>query len=373
MSKRDPYDVLGVPRDASADEIKSAYRRLARRYHPDVNPNDHEAEEKFKEIGEANAILSDPDKRSRFDRTGSTDDVPQDPFFGGAGAGGFGDLFDMFFGGAGGSGRQRGGGRNGEDIRADVSLTLKEVLHGAHRDVVVDRLAECGSCNGSGVEGGAKPETCPTCKGQGQVSAIRQTIIGTVRTSTPCPKCQGAGVVITNPCTTCRGRGLVAEQARVGITIPPGVEPGATMHVAGQGNDGVGGGRPGDLYVVLDVDNDPRFQRQGTTLFTNLDLTFAQAALGDSIELEGLDETISLEIPAGVQPGERLSARNAGVPPLHGGRRGDLVIAVTVKIPKKLSEAQVKLIQELAEVSGEELPKGTGGGGILGNLFRKKK
>jgi molecular chaperone DnaJ len=371
MPKADPYDVLGVPRDASADEIKSAYRRLARRYHPDVNPNDHEAEDKFKEIGEAYAVLSDPEKRQRFDQYGQTDDMPQDPFFAG---GGISDLFEMFFGAAGGGGgRPRGGARNGDDLRADVTLTLKEVLTGVHRDIEVDRFAECTSCNGSGVEGGGRPETCGTCKGQGQVSTIRQTILGTVRTSVPCSACRGTGTIITNPCKTCRGRGLTTEHARVNIAIPPGVDSGATLHIAGQGNDGLAGGRPGDLYVVLDVAPDARFQRQGTTLFTQIDLTFAQAALGDKIDIEGLDETVSIEIPAGTQPGERLNAKGVGLPPLHGGRRGDLIIGVTVKIPKKLNEAQVKLIHEFAEASGEKPPQSAEHSGLLGGLFKRKK
>ncbi len=367
MSKRDPYDVLGVPKDASPDEIKSAYRRLARRYHPDVNPNDPSAEENFKEIGEAYSVLSDPERRARFDQFGSADEVPQDFFA----SGGISDLFDMFFGG-GQQGRQQGSGRNGEDLRADVRLTLKEVIAGAHRELTLQRMAQCDVCIGSGAEPGTAPETCPTCGGQGVVGQVRQTMIGTVRTTTTCPTCRGAGSLIKDPCKKCRGRGLIAETARVNVTIPQGVEHGATMHMPGQGNDGTGGGRPGDLYVVLEVEEDRRFQRQGITLFTKLDLTFAQAALGDALELEGVDQAYNLDIPAGTQPGERIAVKGAGLPPLHGGRRGDIIVNINVKVPRKVNEAQAALIKELAEVSGEPMPKGEPGG-ILGGLFKKKK
>ncbi|MBI3721354.1 MAG: J domain-containing protein, partial [Fimbriimonas ginsengisoli] len=261
MSKRDPYEVLGVPKDASADEVKSAYRRLARRYHPDVNPNDPSAEEKFKEIGEAYSVLSDPAKRSRLDQFGIADDAEGGPFFE---AGGIADLFDMFFGG--GAPRERagrGGARNGDDVRTDIELTLKEVIYGTHRDLTLQRMAQCEACGGTGSEKGAAPETCPTCRGQGMVSQVRSTILGNVRTSTTCPTCRGAGVTVREPCVKCHGRGLVPETARVSLTVPPGVENGATMHLPGQGNDGVAGGRPGDLFVVLEVKTDRRFQRQG--------------------------------------------------------------------------------------------------------------
>lgn len=368
MAKMDPYDVLGVPRDASQDEIKSAYRRLARRYHPDVNPNDPEAEEKFKEIGEANSILSDPDRRARYDQYGTTDEQMSDPF----GGGGIGDIFDLFFGAGMGQSRGRSNVRQGEDLRAEVELTLKEVIVGAHRDLDLQRMGQCDRCGGNGAEPPSTPERCPTCQGQGVVGQVRQTIIGSVRTTTTCGTCMGQGVVIKQPCTKCKGRGLVGEHARVSISIPPGVEHGATMHVPGQGNDGVGGARPGDLYVYLEVKDDRRFQRQGQTLFTTVDLTFAQAALGDSITIQGVDDDVELTVPAGVQPGERVSVRGAGLPPLHGGRRGDLIVGLNVVIPKKLNEAQASLIKELAEVSGETVPKGEPGG-LLGGLFKKKK
>jgi len=371
MPSRDPYQVLGVSRSADADEIKSAYRRLARRYHPDVNPNDPSAEEKFKEVGAAYSVLSDPQKRARFDQTGSTDDAPQDPFFGG---GNISDLFDVFFGAgnSGGGGRRRSG-RDGEDIRVDLQLTLNEVINGFTTEVAVNLMAECSECRGTGVEGGKAPDTCTTCRGQGQVSTVRNTFIGQVRTSAPCPACHGAGTIIKDPCKSCRGRAVTPEMANVPITIPPGFEDGATLHVPGQGSDGVGEGRPGDLYVVLGVKPDKRYQRHGQTLYTIYEASFAQVALGDKIEIQGVDSNYELTIPSGTQPTTQIAIKNGGLPPLHGGRRGDLVVQVNVKVPTKLSDAEVKLIKEFAELQGEDIPKGDDKGGILGGLFHKKR
>lgn len=372
MAQKDPYEVLGVPRNASADEVKSAYRRLARRFHPDVNPNDPEAEEKFKEIGEAYAVLSDSDRRARFDQFGTTEEGPSDPFFGGAG-GGFQDLFDMFFGGAQGGGGRRSRGRDGEDLRADVELNLKDVLTGIQHEIQVDRLTECESCRGTGVNGGKTPETCGTCRGQGAVAAVRNTFIGQVRTTTTCPTCQGAGTIVKDPCQSCKGRGLTPHKDRVVLNIPAGVESGATMHMPGQGNEGIGGGRPGDLYVVLHVKDDKRFERHGQNLYAGLELTFAQAALGDQIEIEGVDAPVAITVPGGTQPGTQIPVKGAGLPPLHGGRRGDMVVQVTVAVPKNLTEAEVKMIRDFAELRGERVPKGEEKGGILGNLFGKRK
>lgn len=374
MAKRDPYEVLGVPRDASADEIKSAYRRLARRYHPDVNPDDPSAKEKFQEIGEAYGVLSDADRRARFDRFGTTEDAPSDPFFGGGvgGAGGIADLFEMFFGGMGQAGPQRAHGRNGEDVRIDINLTLNEVITGAHMEASVNRSALCGECNGLGTEGGKPPETCNTCKGSGMVTRVQNTFIGAVRTSTPCPTCRGEGTIIKDPCHVCKGHGTVMETARVNVTIPPGVETGQTIHMPGQGGEGVGMGRSGDLYVVLHVTDEDRFERHATTLLTYAQITFAQAALGDTVEVEGVEQNFDLEVPAGTQPGDQLIIKNAGLPPLHGGKRGDLVVQAVVKVPEKISEAQEKLLREFAKLGGEPDPKGQSKG-LLGNLFGKRK
>lgn len=374
MSQRDPYEVLGVSRDASGDEIRAAYRRLARKFHPDVNRTDPDAETKFKEIGQAYEILSDDEKRARFDRFGTVDGPsgPGGPD-GGFMAADFSDLFDMFFGGgAAPGGRRRTMARDGDDLQADVSLTLGDVLNGVQREIQVNRPVRCDACNGSGGEGGAQPTSCDNCRGAGAVHQVRNTFIGQVRTSVTCPVCQGAGVQIKNPCSKCRGAGLKMETVAVQLNIPAGVEDGARMHLPGHGGEGVLGGRPGDLYVRLNVADDPRFERHGTTLFTVYEASFAQVSLGDEVEIAGIDGVLNLEIPPGTAPGTQLGIRNAGLPPLHGGRRGDVVVQIGVRVPTKLNEDQARLLRDFAEASGEAIPKGPKGG-FLGGLFGKKK
>jgi len=372
MAHSDPYEVLGVPRDASADEIKSAYRRLARKYHPDVNPGDHAAEEKFKEIGSAYAVLSDPDKRARFDRFGTTDDQPQD-FFQGGQAGGINDLFEMFFGGMGGGARrQQRIGRDGGDIEIQIEMTLVDVLNGAHKEVTVDRFTECEDCHGNGGEGGAPPAACEACRGTGMVTQVRDTFIGRMQTSAPCGVCRGQGWTVKDPCKKCGGQGVTPEQARIMITIPAGVENGNTLQVPGQGHEGMAGGSPGNLYAHLRVKKDKRFERDAQTLYTVITATFAQAALGHTVEFEGVAETHEIEIPAGTQPGTHIAVKQGGLPPLHGGRRGDLIVQIDVKVPTKLNDTQAKILREFAEVSGEVQPLGENKG-ILGGLFGKKK
>lgn len=372
MAVKDPYAVLGVSRDASADEIKSAYRRLARQHHPDVNPNDPGAEARFKEIGEAYSILSDPERRQRFDQFGTTDEQPQmGDFFG---QGGIGDIFDMFFGGAGGAqaGGRRRMGRDGDDVQATIQMTLGEVLTGVTRKVRYRRPEACGSCRGTGVEGGGQPETCPTCKGSGAVTTTRSTFIGQIRTQTVCPTCQGEGVIIKNPCRVCRGKRLVIAEAEYEANVPPGVESGATMQIPGRGGQGIGAGRPGDLLIGIQIEEDERFQRQGTQLYTAVPVSFAQAALGDTIDIQTLEEIHEMELPAGTQPGTVFSLRNLGLPPLHGGRRGDLHVEIIVRVPEKVTEAEAKLLREFSELRGERVPPEKGGG-FLGGLFGKKR
>ncbi|MBI1333112.1 MAG: molecular chaperone DnaJ [Armatimonadetes bacterium] len=372
MAQRDPYEVLGVSRNASADEIKSAYRRLARRYHPDVNPDDPSAEEKFKEASNAYEILSDSEKKARYDQFGTTDGIPQDPFFGGGNVGGFGDLFEMFFGAAGqGGGRRRTSAVDGDDLRADVPITLKEVLTGVAKEVEVHRNSQCDSCSGSGVEGGGQPPTCTSCQGTGVVTAVKNTFLGQVRTQTMCPTCSGTGFMITNPCKKCHGKGVRLTKETVNINIPAGVETGSTIHMPGHGSDGIRGGRPGDLYVVIHVAEDGPFVRRGQHLLTGYDISIAQAVLGDEVSIDGVEGELELEIPAGSQPGQQVVLKGQGLPPIHGGKRGDLVVELSVQIPTKISEAEAKLIREFAEVRGERVPKEKGG--FLDGIFGKKK
>ncbi len=366
---RNPYEVLGLGESASQDEIKAAYRKLARRYHPDVNPNDPEAEDRFKEVGQAFGVLSDPDKRARFDRFGSTEDAPTSSHF----EGGFADLFESFFGGFGGPQGHGRRGRDGDDLRADVELTLIQVLSGMDREITYSRHQQCSECKGSGSEGGAAPEKCSKCNGAGVLTQVRNTFIGAVRTSVTCGQCGGSGTIVTKVCGSCRGAGVALQESTATISIPAGVETGQTMRIAGAGSDGVGGGRAGDLYVVLHVADDARFDRDGRNLIGRLDLTFAQATLGDELDVEGLDADFDVQVPAGTQPGQILRIEGGGLPPLHGGQRGDLLLQVEVKVPKKVADDQASLLRQFAEMRGEPVPKGEPAGGFLGGLFKRKK
>lgn len=365
---RDPYEILGVGREASPDEIKSAYRRMARKHHPDVNPEDPHAEENFKEIGQAYAILSDADRRARYDQFGTIEEQQGVSYQGGN----FTDLFDMFFGGAAGAGVDPRI-QDGDDVRAEVELSLAEVVTGAEKQLRYRRYVRCASCNGTGAEGGAQPETCPRCSGAGTVSQVRETFLGSIRTSMTCSQCRGSGKIVKNPCHECKAQGLVIGEGTGTVQVPAGVRHGSTMHLPGKGSEASGMGRPGDLYVVVSVREDARFERHGQDLHGRLELTFAQAALGDEIVIEGVDAEHDLAIPPGTQPGTILTIRGAGIPPLHGGRRGDLHLHSTVRVPEKVSDAQAEAILNLAELSGERVPKPPEAGGILGGLFKKKK
>jgi molecular chaperone DnaJ len=370
MSQIDPYEALEVGRDATPEDVKSAYRRLARKYHPDVNPNNPEAEEKFKEVSYAYSILSDPEKKARFDQYGTTEEAPQDPF---QGAGGFQDLFEAFFGGMGGAaqqGRRRSRDRDGEDLRTEGVVTLKEVLEGTKKNIEYKRMKTCSACNGTGGEGGQKPETCPTCDGNGAVTRVQQTLLGNMRTTAPCHTCGGTGQVIKDRCHECTGRGLVVAREKVEVSIPAGVEDGNVLRVPGRGSDGVGQGAPGDLYVVVHVATDHKFERNGRDLFTTAEITFAQAALGDLIEVDGIDEKIELEVEPGTQPGQEMVARGKGLPRLHGGNRGDLRVTAKVKVPKKIDGEQQDLLRKFAEMRGEPVPKGRDS--LIGKIFKKK-
>lgn len=369
MPVQDPYAVLGVARDASADEIKSAYRKLARQYHPDVN-KDPGAEDKFKEIGEAYSILSDENRKAQFDRYGRVDDQGGGQGAGEYFSGGFDDLFETFFGGG---GRRNSRVRDGDDLRAEVQITLTDVLNGAEKPVKYRRSATCATCDGLGTADKAPPKSCQECNGAGSVTTVRNTFIGSMRTSVPCPSCRGTGQKIDNPCQTCHGEGVAPKEEEYVVMIPPGIEDGQTMRVSGKGSDGARGGVPGDLYVVVSVKDDKRFERRGRDLVTSVNLTFAQAAIGDKVEIEGLTGALEVNIDTGTQPGDILRIKDEGLPRLHGGSRGDLYVEVSVEVPKRLSEGERKLLLEYAELREEPIPQGPAKEGFLGSLFKRKK
>lgn len=372
MAVKDPYETLGVSKEASAEEIKQAFRKLARKYHPDVNPNDPSAEDKFKEIGEAYSILSDADKRAQYDRFGTVSDQGMPggaDFFQG---GGIGDLFEMFFGGmAGGQGAGFQGGQDGADIQARVKLTLQEVLTGCKRDIKVNRFTACDHCDGTGSESKQPPISCPTCGGRGVVVQVHQTMLGRMQTQVPCGTCGGTGQKITDPCHVCSGRKVVQRPETISVDIPAGVDAGQTLHVAGKGHAGINGGRSGNLFVGIQVEADDRFERAGQNLYSHLDLSFAQATLGDQITVSGIDGDQTATIPAGTQPGTEIKVRGGGLPQLRGGRRGDLILVCRVKVPTHLNAAQKEAVANLAEAFGEN--ERTEPGSILSGIFGKKK
>ncbi len=348
MSKRDYYEVLLVAKDSSDDEIKRSYRKLALKYHPDRNQGDADAEAKFKEATEAYSVLSDSDKRAAYDRYGHAGVQGGGFDFQNAGMGDilsqFQDMFADFFGGFGGGGGGRRGPERGQDIRIDARVSFTEAYTGTKKEVRVVGAAPCETCDGSGAEKGSKPERCPQCNGQGQVTTQR----GFIMFSTTCPRCRGAGVHITNPCKTCRGGGAVEKERKVLVTFPPGVDSGVRMRVPGQGMPGPPNSQAGDLYVDVEVQEDDRYQRDAFDLIAHERVTFAQAVLGATITVELPDgETLEVEMPAGTQPGSVLTVRDKGFTRLDRRGRGRLHVVADVHVPKKLSRKAKKLLGEL--------------------------
>ena len=364
--KRDYYEVLDIPRTASESDIKKAYRRLARKYHPDVNKED-DAEDRFKEVNEAYEVLSNADRRAAYDRFGhaatGAGAGAGDPFgFGGAGSP-FGDLFETFFGGAAGGPGRRQAPPRGADIQVSVNLTFEEAVFGAEKEVEVDRLETCEVCNGTRMKDGQTPPSCTTCGGSGEVRRVQQTILGQFMTSGPCPTCHGEGVNITDPCDNCRGRGRKRNYRTLEVTIPPGIDDNATLRLTGQGEDAPGDGMAGDLYVKVRVQPHKFFERQGKAIHSRVGINVAQAALGDEIEIDTLDGPVVFRVPAGTQSGQQFRLREKGVPDLRGGDRGDQLVTVQVIIPKKLTPEQEELFEQLSSSLGKEVtqqPKGRG-------------
>jgi molecular chaperone DnaJ len=359
----DYYELLGVSKSADADEIKRAYRALALKFHPDKNPGNKEAEEKFKQINQAYATLSDPEKRAHFDQYGSE---PQNgsPFNGGGGFAG-GDLFDLFnsvFGGGDVFGQQaRGrGGRNraqrGEDLQVDTKITLEQSRSGAEVVVEVDKLEHCTHCNGARSEPGGKGlQTCQTCGGQGQVRHQQRTILGNFMTAAPCPTCHGTGEINPEPCTVCHGRGRTIKAEKVTVTLPKGIDGGYRLRVSGAGNQGINGGPAGDLYVFLELEPHAHLEREGDDLHYVLPIGIAQATLGGTFAVPTLDGDQTLEVHAGAQPGDTVKLRGKGMPRLQSRGEGDLIVTLEVSVPKKLSKRARELLEEYAKEVNEDI------------------
>lgn len=360
MSVRDYYEVLGVSRDVNQEDLKKAYRKLARKYHPDVNPDDPSAEDKFKEVKQAYDVLSDPEKRAGYDQFGPGAFENGGYQSGPQGFGdftGFGDIFDMFFGGGFGSasaGRRRNQPRRGADLRYDLEISLEEVISGAERDIEIQRTEPCSRCKGSGAEPGTHASTCKVCGGTGQVKQVRQTVLGQMVNVTTCNACGGTGQIITTPCNTCKGRGKVRRMRKIHISVPPGVDTGSQIRISGEGEAGDKGGPPGDLYAYITVKPHRLFTRQGSNILYEAPLSFTQAALGAEVEIPTLHGKVKLTIPQGTQPGARFRLRGKGVPHLQRGGRGDQHVRVTVQVPTKLTAKQRELLRELAETLQEE-------------------
>jgi molecular chaperone DnaJ len=363
-SKRDYYEVLGITRTASDQEIKSAYRRLAVRYHPDKNPGDAEAETKFKEAAEAYQVLSDPEQRRRYDRFGhaGVSSSAGSATWGAPGFGGIEDILGDLFGfsdvfgagggrGAAGGGSRRSAAQRGADLRYDLEITLEEAASGMTAQLRIPRLEACDQCKGSGAAAGTQPETCSTCSGAGQVR-YQQGFFSVSRT---CNVCRGTGRIIKTPCENCKGAGRVEREKTMEVKIPAGVETGSRLRIANEGEAGMQGGPSGDLYVVIHVKEHEQFERQGSNLYSSLPITFAQAALGAEVSVPTLDGQQTLKIPAGTQTGTVFRLKNHGVQVLGGRGRGDLFVSVMVVTPTTLTREQRRLLEQLAEIESNDL------------------
>lgn len=367
MSNHDYYEVLGVEKNASEADIKRAYRRLARKYHPDVNKdNPKEAEEKFKEVNEAYQVLSDSDKRAQYDQLGH-DAFKQASQGGGAGGfgdfggfggqGGFGgfdmgDIFDMF---TGGGRRNANGPEAGADLRYDMTVTLREAAKGVHKTFSVVKNETCDHCHGEGAEPGSAIDTCGTCQGTGAQRVVRRSPFGQMVNVVTCSVCGGTGKIIKNKCKDCHGSGIKRKQKTIEVDIPAGVDSGTRMRVSGEGEPGKRGGPKGDLYVYLYVKSDPDFERNGDDLYCHTDISFATAALGSSIHVKTLEKEVELKVPAGTQNGTRFRIQGEGMPHLQSARKGDLYVEINVVVPKKLKENQKEALLNYANLCGEDL------------------
>ncbi len=379
--KRDYYEVLGVSKGASDDDLKRAYRKLAKKYHPDVNPGDKEAEAKFKEVNEAYSVLSDKEKRARYDQFGH---AGVDPSYGG-GAGGFGgfdmgdidlgDIFGSFFGGGGfggfgGGGSRRSGPQKGESLRASLTITFEEAAFGCEKEISLNRAEPCDACQGSGCEPGTTADTCPDCRGTGTVRIQQRTPLGVMASTATCSKCRGTGKIIHTPCKACGGTGSVKKSKRITVTIPAGIDDGQAISLRGQGNAGKNGGPAGDLIVSVHVKPHPQFQREGTTVLYEHNVTFYQAVMGAELEIPTIDGKVKYTLPAGTQSGTTFRLRGKGIPELRGRGRGDQYVTVRVQVPTSLSSEQKEALRAYAQAMGEDVQEE---GGLKGFFDKHKK
>ena len=361
--KRDYYEVLGVDKSASEDEIKRAYKKMARKYHPDLNPDNKEAEEKFKEVNEAYEVLSDSDKKARYDQFGF---AGVDPNYGAGagggayGAGGFdfgdlGDIFGSFFGGGFGSAQRRNphAPQRGESIRLSVTISFEEAAFGCEKEVSVDRYETCAVCHGSGCADGTSPEVCPDCHGSGQVQVRRQTPMGVFATTSPCGRCGGKGRIIKTPCTACRGSGLERKRRTIQAKIPAGIDNGQTISIRGQGHAGKNGGPSGDLLITITVRPHELFRREGTSVLCEAPITFAQAVLGAELEIPTIDGKVKYDLPEGTQSGTTFRLKGKGIPELNGRGRGDQYVTVYIETPRNLNREQKEALKKFAESVGD--------------------
>ena len=355
--KRDYYEVLGVSKSATEDELKKAYRKLAKQYHPDLNPNNKEAEEKFKEVNEAYEVLSDPSKKERYDQFGH---AGVDPNYGGGGYGGggfggfsgfggdMGDIFESLFGGAFGGTRSanQNAPRRGQDINRNATISFMDSCKGCKIDITIDRMEKCDDCGGSGCASGSSPQVCPDCQGTGQVKVTQRTPFGAISSSKTCPKCGGKGKTITNPCTKCHGAGRMRINKKINVDVPAGIDDGQTLQVRGQGDHGVNGGPAGDLTVTISVRPDPIFQRDGYDIHVEIPITFTQASLGDEITVPTIDGKVKYDIAEGTQSGTIFRLRGKGVKKINRSDRGDQYVRVYVEIPSNLTKKQKDALKD---------------------------
>jgi len=362
-NKRDFYEVLGVSKGASDDEIKKAYKKMARKYHPDLNPDNKEAEEKFKEVNEAYEILSDADKKARYDQFGH---AGVDPNFGAGGFGGgfdggfdfgdLGDIFGSFFGGGFGGGGRRANPNapvRGESIRMSLTISFEEAAFGCEKEVSVDRMEPCSSCGGNGCAPGTSPEVCPDCHGTGTVQVRRQTPMGVFATSAPCGRCGGKGKIIHQPCPDCRGVGNVRKSKKIKASIPAGIDNGQTISIRGQGHAGKNGGPAGDLLITITVRPHELFRREGTSVLCEAPITFAQAVLGAELEIPTIDGKVKYDLPEGTQSGTTFRLKGKGIPSINGRGRGDQYVTVYIETPRNLNKEQKEALKKFAESVGE--------------------